>query len=185
METIDLRSDTVSHPTPEMRKAMAEAEVGDDVYGEDPTVNALQDYAADLLGKDAALFVTSGTQGNVVACLTHCQRGDELIVGKKAHIFQHEAGAASVLGGISMNTVQVQRDGTLDLAEIEASIRDANDPHNPKSRLICLENTQGGVGGVPITSSYTAQVAELAHQHQLMLHIDGARLFNAAAALKV
>src|SRR5262245_28897882 len=141
METIDLRSDTVSHPTPAMRQAMAEAEVGDDVYGEDPTVNALQEYAANLLGKDAALLVSSGTQGNLVACLSHCQRGDELIVGKQAHIFQWEAGAASVLGGIGMNPVQVQPDGTLDLAEIKASIRDATDPHHPTSRLICLENT--------------------------------------------
>src|SRR5258708_38789420 len=113
METIDLRSDTVSHPTPEMRQAMANAVVGDDVYGDDPTVNELQDYAAELLGKEAALFVTSGTQGNVIACLTHCQRGDELIVGKQPHIFQWEAGAASVLGGISMNQLPFQPDGTL------------------------------------------------------------------------
>ncbi len=158
MDTIDLRSDTVTHPTPAMRKAMAEAEVGDDVYGEDPTVNALQEYAADLLGKEAALFVTSGTQGNVVACLTHCQRGDELIVGKQAHIFLHEAGAASVLGGISMNQLPVQPDGTLKLDEIEASI---------------------------ISGKYISQVAELAHRRDLMLHVDGARLFNAAAALNV
>src|SRR5258708_35320762 len=121
MDTIDLRSDTVTHPTPAMRKAMAEAEVGDDVYGEDPTVNELQQYAADLLDKEAALFVTSGTQGNIVACLTHCQRGDELIVGKQAHIFQYEVGAASVLGGISMNQIQVQVDGTVNLEDIAAS----------------------------------------------------------------
>src|SRR5258706_2779562 len=183
MDTIDLRSDTVTHPTPAMRKAMAEAEVGDDVYGEDPTVNALQEYSADLLGKEAALFVTSGTQGNVVDCLTHCQRGAERIVGKQAHIFLHEAGAASVLGGISMNQLPVQPDGTLKLEEIEASIRDNSNPHSPKSRLICLENTQGGVGGVPISGKYISQVAELAHRRDLMLHVDGARLFNAAAAL--
>src|SRR4051812_41317669 len=185
METIDLRSDTVSHPTAEMRKAMFEAEVGDDVYGEDPTVNALQAYAADLLGKEAGLFVTTATQGNVIACLTHCQRGDELIVGKQAHIFQHEAGAASVLGGISMNQLQVQPNGTLNLPEIEAAIRDASNPHYPKTRLICLENTQGGVGGVPISAEYIAQVAGLARRHGLKLHVDGARLFNAAAALNV
>ena len=185
METIDLRSDTVSHPTPEMRRAMAEAEVGDDVYGDDPTVNVLQEYAAELLGKEAALFVTSGTQGNVVACLTHCQRGDELIVGKSAHIFRNEGGAASVLGGISMNQLQVRPDGTLDLDDIKANLRDVTNTHHPRSRLVCLENTQGGVGGVPISAEYTAQVADLAHSHGLLLHIDGARLFNAAAALDV
>jgi threonine aldolase len=185
METIDLRSDTVSHPTAEMRKAMFEAEVGDDVYGEDPTVNALQAYAAELLGKEAALFVTTATQGNVIACLTHCQRGDELIVGKQAHIFQHEAGAASVLGGISMNQLQVQPNGTLNLPDIEAAIRDATNPHYPKTRLICLENTQGGVGGVPVSAEYIAQVGGVARRHSLKLHVDGARLFNAAAALNV
>jgi threonine aldolase len=185
MNTIDLRSDTVSHPTPEMRQAMANAPVGDDVFGDDPTINDLQDYAADLLGKEAALFVASGTQGNVCAVLAHCQRGDELIVGKQAHIFQFEAGAASVLGGISMNQVQVQPDGTLKLDEIEASIRDVTNVHHPLTRLVCLENTQGGVGGVPITAEYTSKVAELVHRHGLQLHIDGARLFNAAAALNV
>ncbi len=151
METIDLRSDTVSHPTLEMRRAMAEAEVGDDVYGDDPTVNALQEYAAQLLGKEAALFVTSGTQGNVVACLTHCGRGDELIVGKSAHIFRNEGGAASVLGGISMNQIAVQHDGTLDLAEIKANFRDVTNTHHPRSRLVCLENTQGSVGSFEAT----------------------------------
>ncbi|MEP7284682.1 MAG: low-specificity L-threonine aldolase [Chloroflexota bacterium] len=184
MQTIDLRSDTVSHPTPAMREAMFNAVVGDDVYGEDPTVNALQEYAADLLGKEAALYCTSGTQGNVISVLTHCQRGDELIVGKQAHIFQWEAGAASVLGGISMNTLPVHVDGTLSLDDIRLAIR-ADDSHLPRTRLICLENTQGGVGGVPITADYTAQVGEFAHSHGLQLHIDGARLFNAAAALEV
>src|SRR3954471_7982412 len=185
MKTIDLRSDTVSHPTPGMREAMANAEVGDDVFGDDPTVNELQAYAADLLGKEDALFVTSGTQGNVVAVLTHCGRGDELIVGKQAHIFQYEVGAASVIGGISMNQVPVQPNGTLNLADIEGNIRDVGNIHFPLTRLVCLENKQGGVGGVPITAEYTAQVAEIAHYHGLKLHIDGARLFNAAAALKV
>jgi len=185
METIDLRSDTVSHPAPGMREAMAQAPVGDDVYGEDPTVNALQEYAAELLGKEAALYCPSATQGNVISVLTHCGRGDELIVGKQAHIFQYEVGAASVLGGIVMNQLQVQPDGTLRLEDIIAAIRDASNVHFPLTRLICLENTQGGVGGVPITVDYTAQVGELAHSRGLKLHIDGARLFNAAAALKV
>lgn len=185
MNAIDLRSDTVTHPTPAMREAMANAVVGDDVYGDDPTVNELQDYAADLLGKEAALFVSSGTQGNVVAALTHCQRGDEMILGKQAHMFLFEGGAPSVLGGISMNTLPVHPDGTLSLNDIRSAIRDVTNPHYPRTALVCLENTQGGVGGVPITAEYTAQVAELAHSHGLKLHIDGARLFNAAAALKV
>ena len=185
MDTIDLRSDTVSHPAPGMREAMANAPVGDDVYGEDPTVNALQEYAAELLGKEAALYCPSATQGNVISVLTHCGRGDELIVGKQAHIFQFEVGAASALGGIIMNQLQVQPDGTLRLEDITGAIRDVNNIHFPLTRLICLENTQGGVGGVPITAEYTAQVGELAHSRGLKLHIDGARLFNAAAALKV
>jgi threonine aldolase len=184
MDTIDLRSDTVTHPTPAMREAMATAAVGDDVYGDDPTVNELEAYAADLLGKEAALFVTSGTQGNVVAMLTHCQRGDEIILGRVAHTFRYEAGAPAVLGGIHPNPLNVQRDGTLDLDEIEETIR-ADDVHQPRTTLICLENTQGGIGGVPITAEYTAQVGRLARKHGLKLHIDGARLFNAAAALRV
>jgi threonine aldolase len=185
MDTIDLRSDTVTHPTPAMRQAMANAEVGDDVYGEDPTVNALQAYAADLLGKEAALFTSSATQANVIACLTHCGRGDEIIVGKVAHIFQWEVGAASTLGGISMNQIPVQPDGTSLLEDIHAAIRNTEDVHHPLTRLVCLENTHGGAGGIPITAQYTDQVGELAHSHGLKLHIDGARLFNAAAALKV
>src|SRR5260221_6217117 len=185
METIDIRSDTVSHPAPGMREAMAQAPVGDDVYGEDPTVNALQEYAAELLGKEAALYCHSATQGNVISVLTHCGRGDELIVGKQAHIFQYEVGAASVLGGIVMNQLQVQPDGTLRLEDIIAAIRDASNVHFPLTRLICLENTQGGVGGVPITVDYTAQVGELAHSRGLKLHIDGAGQVNAPAAIKV
>jgi threonine aldolase len=183
MDTIDLRSDTVSHPTAAMREAMAKAAVGDDVFGDDPSVNQLQDYAADLLGKQAALFVTSGTQGNVIACLTHCQRGDELIVGKRAHVFQWEAGAASALGGISMNQVPVQPNGEMRLEDIQAAVRNTQDVHHPLTRLICLENTQGGVGGVPLTAAYSNEVANFAHANGLKLHIDGARLFNAAAAL--
>jgi threonine aldolase len=168
-----------------MRKAMAEAEVGDDVWGDDPTVIALQEYAADLLGKEAALYVPSATQGNVIAALTHCGRGDELIVGKKSHMFQWEAGAASVLGGISMSQIPVASDGTLSLEDIAANVRNPHDPHHPLTRLICLENTHGGVGGVPITADYTARIGEWVHANGFTLHIDGARLFNAAAALNV
>lgn len=185
MNVIDLRSDTVTHPTPEMRVAMANAPVGDDVFGDDPTVNALQDYAARLLGKEAALFVTSGTQGNVIACLTHCQRGEELIVGKEGHIFRWEVGAASALGGITMHQVAMQPNGEIKLEDIEAAIRNTADVHHPITKLICLENTQGGMGGVPLAPAYVDRVATFAHSRGLKLHIDGARLFNAAAALNV
>ena len=185
MDVIDLRSDTVTHPTPAMRAAMANAIVGDDVFGDDPTVNALQDYAAQLLGKEAALFVTSGTQGNVIACLTHCQRGEELIVGKEGHIFRWEVGAASALGGITMHQVAMQPNGEIKLEDIEAAIRNSADVHHPITKLVCLENTQGGVGGVPLSADYVNRVADFVHARGLQLHIDGARLFNAAAALNV
>jgi threonine aldolase len=185
VELIDLRSDTVTHPTPQMRAAMASAVVGDDVFGDDPTVNALQDYAAQLLGKEAALFVASGTQGNVIACLTHCQRGEELIVGKEGHIFRWEVGAASALGGITMHQVAMQPNGEIKLEDISAAIRNSADVHHPITKLVCLENTQGGMGGVPLSAEYVNRVADLAHSHGLKLHIDGARLFNAAAALNV
>ena len=185
MDVIDLRSDTVTHPTPKMRAAMANAIVGDDVFGDDPTVNALQDYAATLLGKEAALFVASGTQGNVIACLTHCQRGEELIVGTEGHIFRWEVGAASALGGITMHQVAMQANGEMKLEDIAAAIRNSADVHHPITKLICLENTQGGMGGVPLSVDYVNRVADFACSHGLKLHIDGARLFNAAAALDV
>ena len=182
MNVIDLRSDTVTHPTPAMRQAMANATVGDDVYGEDPTINQLEADAANVFGKEAGLFVASGTQGNLVSLLSHCQRGDEIIVGKQAHIFRYEAGGMAVLGGISPNTIDVQTNGELPLDEIRTSIRE-DDPHMPITRLICLENTQGTMGGLPITKSYINQVADIAQEHKLKLHIDGARIFNAATAL--
>jgi threonine aldolase len=185
VNVIDLRSDTVTHPTPQMREAMAQAVVGDDVFGDDPTVNALQDYAAELLGKEAALFVASGTQGNVIACLTHCQRGEELIVGKEGHIFRWEVGAASALGGITMHQVAMQANGEMKLEDIEAAIRNSADVHHPITKLVCLENTQGGMGGVPLSPEYVNSVADFAHGRGLKLHIDGARLFNAATALNV
>ncbi len=182
MDSIDLRSDTVTWPTPEMREAMAAAPVGDDVLGDDPTVNRLQDIAAHLLGKEAALFVASGTMGNLTAVLTHCGRGDEMIVGSRAHIFRYEVGGAAALGGVQPHTVPVQADGTLSLADIRTAIR-AADVHYPVTRLVCLENTQGGLGGIPITPAYTQSVRELCDEHGLRLHIDGARFWNAAAAL--
>lgn len=184
MDVIDLRSDTVTWPTEAMRQAMAYAPVGDDVYGEDPTVNALEAEAAALLGKEAGLFVASGTMGNLTAALTHCGRGDEMIVGREAHMFRYEAGGSAALGGIHPHILDVQPDGTLPLEAIRRAIRGDND-HFPRTRLICLENTQGTIGGIPITAEYTAQVGALAREHGLKLHIDGARIFNAAVALGV
>jgi len=181
MEYIDLRSDTVTKPTPEMREAMAEAEVGDDVYRDDPTVNRLEELAADQLGKEAALFVPSGTMGNLIALLVHCQRGDEVIVGNLSHIYLNEAGGMSALGGIQPCPIQNQPDGTLALDDILTSIR-TEDVHHPITRLVCMENTQNICGGVPLTAEYTRQVGDLVHRHDIFLHIDGARIFNAAAA---
>ena len=181
MDYIDLRSDTVTKPTPEMREAMAEAEVGDDVYRDDPTVTRLEELAAEMLGKEAAIFVPSGTMGNLIAMLVHCQRGHEVIVGKQSHIYMNEAGGMSALGGIHPYPVQNQQDGTLALDDILSSIR-GEDVHHPVTRLICLENTQNICGGVPLTAEYTRQVGENARQNGLSLHIDGARIFNSAAA---
>jgi threonine aldolase len=184
MDYIDLRSDTVTKPTPEMREAMAEAEVGDDVFRDDPTVHHLEELAADMLGKEAALFVPSGTMGNLIALLVHCQRGHEVIVGNQSHIYLNEAGGMSALGGIQPCPVQNQPDGTLALEDILSSIR-TEDVHHPTTRLICLENTQNICGGVPLTAAYTRQVGELARQNELYLHIDGARIFNSATAQNV
>lgn len=181
MQTIDLRSDTVTEPTPEMREAMAQAVVGDDVYGEDPTVNQLEAEAAEKFGMEAGLFVTSGTQGNLIALMTHCERGSEIIVGDKAHPFLYEAGGMSALGGIMPHTVPVEKDGTICLDDIEAAIRGDN-YHFPRTRLVTIENTQNHVGGIALSPEYTQAVAGLAHRHDLKFHIDGARIFNAAAA---
>jgi threonine aldolase len=184
MEYVDLRSDTVTKPTPEMREAMAEAEVGDDVYRDDPTVKRLEELAAHMLGKEAALFVPSGTMGNLIALLVHCHRGDEVIVGNQSHIYLNEAGGMAALGGIQACPIQNQPDGTLAPGDILASIR-TEDVHHPITRLVCIENTQNICGGVPLTAEYTSQVGELARQNNLSLHIDGARIFNAAAAQNV
>ena len=184
MEPIDLRSDTVTKPTPEMREAMAEAEVGDDVFRDDPTVIRLEELAAGRVGKEAALFVPSGTMGNLLALLVHCQRGDEAIVGSLSHIYLNEAGGMSALGGIQPCPVPNQKDGTLLLDDILASIR-SEDVHHPITRLICLENTQNICGGIPLTPGYIRQVGELARQHGLSLHVGGARIFNAAAAQNI
>jgi len=181
MNWIDLRSDTVTQPTKAMRQAMAKAEVGDDVYGEDPTVNKLQQMAADLLGKEAGLYVPSGTMGNLAAVLAHCGRGDEVILGNKAHTFLYEAGGISALGGVHSCQIPNQPDGTLLLTDIEGAIR-PNEAHQPLSRLVCLENTHNRCGGVSLSADYTREVGKLAHFRGLSLHLDGARIFNAAAA---
>lgn len=184
MNFIDLRSDTVTHPTPEMREAMAKAPVGDDVYGEDPSVNRLQEMSAGLMGKEAGLYVPSGTMGNLAAVLAHCGRGEEVILGEKSHTFLFEAGGISVLGGVHSNQIPNQPDGTLKLDDIQAAIR-PDDPHHPITSLVCLENTHNRCGGVALEVEYTRDVGELAREHGLALHLDGARIFNAAVALGV
>ena len=181
MEIVDLRSDTVTKPTPAMREAMATAEVGDDVYDEDPTINRLQEMAAEMMGKESGLFVASGTMGNLAGVLAHCQRGDEVIVGNRAHIFLYEAGGISVLGGVHSCQLPNLPDGSIALEEIEAAIR-SDDPHEPITRLICLENTHNRCGGTFQTIEYMNRVSEFARGHGLAVHLDGARIFNAAVA---
>jgi threonine aldolase len=178
VKPIDLRSDTVTRPTAAMRAAMAGAEVGDDVFGEDPTVNRLEGMAAELLAKEAALFVASGTQGNLIALLAHCGRGDEYIAGSMAHCYRWEGGGAAVFGGIQPQPVEFEPDGTLDLAKVEAVIKPVDD-HYARTRLICLENTQAGK---PLPQSYLQEIRSLAQRRGLALHMDGARLFNAAVS---
>lgn len=181
MTPIDLRSDTVTQPTPAMREAMAKALVGDDVYGEDPTVNRLQEMAAEMLGKEAALFVPSGTMGNLASILAHCGRGDEVILGDKAHTVIYEAGGISALGGVHSRQLPNQADGTILLEDIQAAIR-PNDVHQPPTRLIALENTHNRCGGVALSPAYGWAVRAVADQHGIFLHLDGARIFNAAVA---
>ena len=184
MGLIDLRSDTVTLPTPRMREAMAAAEVGDDVFGEDPTVNRLEAMAAERMGKEAGLFVPSGTMGNLVALLTHCNRGDEVILGDQSHTFLYEAGGSAALGGIHPFPLPNNPDGTIDPEKIEAAIRPEN-VHFPRTRLICLENTHNRCGGAVLRPAYMARVGEIARRHGLAVHLDGARIFNAAVALGV
>jgi len=185
MRIVDLRSDTITKPTPAMRRAMAEAEVGDDVFGDDPTVKRLEEMAAARLGKEAGLFVVSGTMGNLVSLLAQCGRGDEVIVGDQAHTYVYEQGGMAALGGIHPRVLRNQSDGTLDPDEIVAAIRDPNNPHFPKSKLITVENTHNRCGGAPLTVEYMRSLGKLAREHGLLLHLDGARIFNAAIALGV
>ena len=182
---IDLRSDTVTRPTEAMRRAIATAEVGDDVFREDPTVRRLEERAAALLGKEAGLFVASGTMGNLVALLTHAGRGDEAILGDGSHTFLYEVGGGAGLGGIHPHVLPNRDDGTLALAAIEAAVRDPSNDHFPRTRLICLENTQNRCGGIALSPEYSAEVRGLADRYGLAVHLDGARLFNAAVACGV
>ncbi|HVO07630.1 MAG TPA: low-specificity L-threonine aldolase, partial [Burkholderiaceae bacterium] len=176
---IDLRSDTVTRPAPAMRDAMLAAPLGDDVFGDDPTVNALQERIAAMLGKEAALFMPSGTQSNLSALMSHCQRGDEYLVGQGAHTYRYEAGGGAVLGSVQPQPITNQADGSLALADIEAAIK-PDDAHFARTRLLCLENT---FGGSVLGLDYLRQATELARRHGLATHLDGARLFNAAVAL--
>ena len=178
MQTVDLRSDTVTQPTPAMREAMLAAKLGDDVFGDDPSVNALQEKIAALLGFEAALFVPTGTQSNFCAILSHCQRGDEYIVGQMAHCYRWEGGGAAVLGSVQPQPIAHAVDGTLPLSEIEASIK-PDDAHFARTRLLCLENT---LGGKLLPLPYIQAATELARSKGLATHLDGARLFNAATA---
>jgi threonine aldolase len=175
---IDLRSDTVTRPTPAMREAMAAAEVGDDVFGDDPTVNTLQSRIASLLGKEAALFVPSGTMSNLCALMAHCQRGDEVLSGQMAHTYRWEGGGAAVLGSIQPQPLPQQPDGSILLADIEAAIK-PDDAHFARSRLLTLENTWGGQ---VLPQGYAMEACALARSRGLATHLDGARLFNAAVA---
>jgi len=184
MEIIDLRSDTVTLPTPAMREAMYRAQLGDDVFGEDPTVNRLEEMAAGKMGKEAALLVPSGTMANLVCALTHCARGEEAILGDRSHMFINEAGGMSALGGIHPHIIPNQPDGTMRLQSIEDAIRGDN-LHYPRTRLICLENTHNRCNGSPLTPEYTGSVVALARHRGLSTHLDGARIFNAAIALGV
>ncbi len=177
--TIDLRSDTVTRPSPGMRKAMAEADVGDDVFGDDPTVNRLQAVLAERLGFEAGLFMPSGTQSNLTALMTHCQRGDEVIVGQNAHTYRSEAGGAAVLGSIQPQPLDNAADGSIPLEKIDAAIK-PDDPHYARTRLLALENT---IGGKAVALAYCRQATELAHARGLATHLDGARYFNAVTAL--
>jgi threonine aldolase len=184
MKIIDLRSDTVTLPTPAMRQAMYEAEVGDDVFGEDPTINRLEELAAEMVGKEAALFVASGTMGNLVSILTHCQRGDEVIMGDQGHSFVFEVGAASVFGGLQIHVVPNEPDGMLDPQTVLDAIR-GHDIHYPPTGLVCLENTQNRCGGCALSPEQMDSVCLPVKERGIPVHLDGARIFNAAVVLGV
>ena len=181
---IDLRSDTVSLPTDEMREAIYHATLGDDVYGEDPTVNALEEKAAKILGMESAVLVASGTMGNLVASLAHCQRGDEVIVGNKSHLLLYEVANLAVTGGIQIRPIENRDDGTFDLDELAGVIR-GDDIHVPRTKMVVIENTHNRCSGAVISLDHMKEVADLAHSRDMKVHVDGARIFNAALALGV
>ncbi len=183
MKLLDLRSDTVTQPTPEMREAIYRAEVGDDVFREDPTVNRLEEMAARLMGKEAAVLVTSGTQANLVSVLAHTQRGDEVILGDESHILWYEAAGAATFGGLQMRALP-NGGGQIDPSLVSAAIRPLN-LHFPRTGLLCLENTHNRCGGNVLTPEYIEQVCQVAHGHAVPVHLDGARIFNAAVYLGV
>jgi threonine aldolase len=185
MAVIDLRSDTVTKPTPAMRRAMADAEVGDDVFGDDPTVRELEERSAELLGKEAGLFVASGTMGNLVSQMAHLARGQEAIAGREHHLVVDEAAGHAVVVGASVRQLAERPDGTLDPEEVADAFRNPDDPHEPLTGLVALENTHAHSMARPLTPAYTAQIASIARDHAVPLHIDGARIFNAAVALGV
>lgn len=181
MHTIDLRSDTVTLPTKEMREAISNAELGDDVFQEDPTINNLEKLAAKKFNKEAAIFLPSGTMANLVAVLTHCNRGDEVILGDQSHTFLYEAGGISSFGGVHSRQLKNHNDGTIHLNDIKNAIR-KKDVHFPPSRLICLENTHNRCFGMPLETNYVNEVVDIAKNNDMSVHVDGARIFNAAVA---
>ena len=183
--TIDLRSDTLTLPTQAMREAMYRAELGDDVYGEDPTVNRLQEMAAEMMGKEAALLVPSGSMGNTAAVMAHVGRGEAFIVGDQSHIYVNEQGSASTIGGAPRVVVRTDASGMFDPRELRANMDDGSDEHNAATKLLCLENTHNYCGGTVLSVAQVAALAELAHARGLTVHMDGARIFNAATALGV
>jgi threonine aldolase len=184
MRVVDLRSDTVTLPSDEMRRAMYEAELGDDVFGEDPATNRLEELAAQRVGHEAALYVPSGTMANLVGVLTHCGRGEEVILGDLSHVFLNEGGGMATIGGVHPYTVHNEPDGTIPINRIVSAIRGDN-IHFPRTSLICLENTHNSCNGAPLTAVYTKQVCAVAKKHNLPVHLDGARIFNAAIALGI
>ncbi len=183
MRLVDLRSDTVTHPTKAMREAMANAEVGDDVWGDDPTVNNLEALAAEAMGKEAALFVASGTMANLVSILTHCAPGNEIIVGSESHIFYNEVGGASALAGVQVRTVLNDSRGMMSPEDVEEAIRGEN-IHFPPTGLVCIENTHNRCSGGVLTGEDVAAISDAAHGHNVSVHMDGARIFNAAVYLE-
>ena len=185
MASIDLRSDTITHPTDEMRRAMAAAEVGDDVFSEDPTINALQERAAEMMGQEAGLLTASGTMSNLIAALAWCSRGDEMIMGQEAHMFWNESGGPSALSGAQIRLVPNDDNGRISAENVQAAIRDASNIHVPATTLVCLENTHNRCSGGVMTPQDTKDVVDVAHAAGAAVHLDGARIFNAAVALEV